>query len=138
MKEPILASIKFDTSKLDKKIDELKSALPESILEHIGDIIASLSSNVFFADSSTTRSTLGTVEIVYFLDIDTRAYNEILVATRTFKTNLAHNDNSPLHGKSPEEILEFFKKYNFVDDHGHRLEMCQDFIDLINIITIKE
>ncbi len=45
---------------------------------------------------------------------------------------------SPLYGKSPEEILEYFKKYNFVDDHGHRLEMCQDFIDLINITASKE
>ncbi|MDE1489130.1 hypothetical protein KKI90_22775 [Xenorhabdus bovienii] len=60
------------------------------------------------------------------------------MAIRALKRNLTHNDNSPLHGKSPEEILEHFKKYNFVDDHGHRLEMCQDFIDLINITTIKE
>ncbi|OBU11708.1 hypothetical protein AYY17_03115 [Morganella psychrotolerans] len=38
---------------------------------------------------------------------------------------------SPISGKSPEEILEHFNKYNFVDDHGHRLEFCQDFIDLV-------
>lgn len=30
-----------------------------------------------------------------------------------------------LNGKSPEEIVELFKSYNFVDDHGHRLDMCQ-------------
>ncbi len=38
---------------------------------------------------------------------------------------------SPIIGESPEEIVEHFNKYNFVDDHGHRLEFCQDFIDLI-------
>lgn len=36
-----------------------------------------------------------------------------------------------LNGKSPEEIVELFKGYNFVDDHGHRLDMCQDFKDLV-------
>ena len=40
---------------------------------------------------------------------------------------------SRLHGKSAEEIVEIFKAYNFVDDHGHRLDMCQDFIDLVEI-----
>lgn len=40
-----------------------------------------------------------------------------------------------LNGKSPEEIVELFKNYNFVDDHGHRLDMCQDFIDLVDIAT---
>lgn len=38
---------------------------------------------------------------------------------------------SPVIGKSPDEIIEHFNKYNFVDDHGHRLEFCQDFIELI-------
>ena len=42
---------------------------------------------------------------------------------------------SPINGKSPEEILEHFNKYNFVDDHGHRLEFCQDFIDLVTLAT---
>ena len=36
-----------------------------------------------------------------------------------------------LNGKSPEEIVELFKSYNFVDDHGHRLDVCQDFKDLV-------
>lgn len=40
-----------------------------------------------------------------------------------------------LSGKSAEEIVELFKTYNFVDDHGHRLDMCQDFIDLVNMST---
>ncbi len=38
---------------------------------------------------------------------------------------------SPINGKSPEEILEYFNKYNFVDDHGHRLEFCHNLIDLV-------
>ena len=44
---------------------------------------------------------------------------------------------SRLHGKSAEEIVEIFKAYNFVDDHGHRLDMCQDFIDLVEMATEK-
>ncbi|WP_275369816.1 hypothetical protein [Xenorhabdus bovienii] len=138
MKEPILASIKFDTSELDKKIDELKSLFLENIREDFLSVIADLSKNIVFTDNPATRSADGAVDILYFLDFDTVAYNKVIMAIRALKRNLTHNDNSPLHGKSPEEILEHFKKYNFVDDHGHRLEMCQDFIDLINIITIKE
>lgn len=45
---------------------------------------------------------------------------------------------SRLHGKSAEEIVEIFKAYNFVDDHGHRLDMCQDFTDLVKIATEAE
>ncbi|HGY5869765.1 TPA: hypothetical protein ACNU3X_004758 [Citrobacter farmeri] len=40
-----------------------------------------------------------------------------------------------LDGKSPEEIVELFKAYNFVDDHGHRLDMCQDFKDLVALTS---
>ncbi len=40
-----------------------------------------------------------------------------------------------LYGKSPEEIVELFKSYNFVDDHGHRLDMCQDFKDLVEMAS---
>lgn len=36
--------------------------------------------------------------------------------------------NSPLVGKSANEMLKHFNDYNFVDDHGHRLEFCEDFI----------
>lgn len=40
-----------------------------------------------------------------------------------------------LNGKSPEEIVELFKSYNFVDDHGHQLDACQDFKDLVFLAT---
>lgn len=40
-----------------------------------------------------------------------------------------------LNGKSPEEIVDLFKRYNFVDDHGHRLEDCDDFIDLVALAS---
>ncbi|WP_170973070.1 hypothetical protein [Citrobacter sp. wls716] len=40
-----------------------------------------------------------------------------------------------LNGKSPEEIVELFKGYNFVDDHGHRLDTCQDFKDLVELAS---
>ncbi len=40
-----------------------------------------------------------------------------------------------LNGNSPEEIVELFKEYNFVDDHGHRLDMCQDFKDLVELAS---
>lgn len=41
-----------------------------------------------------------------------------------------------LNGKSPEEILDLFKSYNFVDDHGHRLEKCDDFNGLVSMACI--
>lgn len=41
--------------------------------------------------------------------------------------------DSPFHGKNAEEILEHFKGYEFEDDHGHRLELCQDFIELVKL-----
>lgn len=31
--------------------------------------------------------------------------------------------------------MEYFKRYNFVDDHGHRLDMCIDFIELVELTT---
>lgn len=41
-----------------------------------------------------------------------------------------------LDGKSPEEIVELFKAYNFVDDHGHRLDMSpEDFKDLVALTS---
>lgn len=43
-----------------------------------------------------------------------------------------------LNGKSPEEIVELFNGYNFVDDHGHRLEMCEDFRGLVELATAKQ
>jgi hypothetical protein len=43
--------------------------------------------------------------------------------------------NSPLVGKSANEILKQFNDYNFVDDHGHRLEFCEDFIDLVGLVS---
>ncbi|MDE9496143.1 hypothetical protein KKJ09_21930 [Xenorhabdus bovienii] len=91
MKEPILASIKFDTSKLDKKIDELKAAFLEGIPETVLDEISDLFSNVIFANCSTTRRALGAVDVVYFLDIDAGTYNEILATAGTFKLKLTHN-----------------------------------------------
>lgn len=47
------------------------------------------------------------------------------------------NNSTPFNDKTPEEILEYFKRYNFVDDQGHKLENCQDFIDLINLVKSK-
>ncbi|SAC75869.1 Uncharacterised protein [Enterobacter hormaechei] len=43
--------------------------------------------------------------------------------------------NSPLVGKSANEMLKHFNDYNFVDDHGHRLEFCEDFIDLVKLAS---
>lgn len=42
-----------------------------------------------------------------------------------------------LDGMSPEEIVNLFKGYNFVDDHGHRLNKCEDFTDLVELATRK-
>lgn len=47
-------------------------------------------------------------------------------------------DKSPLSGKSAKEIIEHFKSYNFVDDHGHRLDMCLDFTDLVEMATASQ
>ena len=40
-----------------------------------------------------------------------------------------------LSGKSPEEIVKLFNSYNFVDDHGHRLDVCHDFKDLVELAS---
>ena len=42
------------------------------------------------------------------------------------------------NGKSPEEIVERIKAYNFVDDHGHRLEMCEDFRELVSLACARK
>ncbi|MDB6374484.1 hypothetical protein PH362_21765 [Photorhabdus bodei] len=89
IKKPILVSIKFDTSELDKKIDELidelKAAFLEDIPETVLNEISDLFSNVIFTNCSTTRGALGAVDVVYFLDINAGAYNEILATIRALK-----------------------------------------------------
>ncbi|QGW02797.1 hypothetical protein F9282_07295 [Proteus terrae subsp. cibarius] len=135
MKSPILASVKFDTSRLDKKIEELKSTFSDGVLEHLLSVLPSLFSKIILTDNPSTGTTFSINEVVYFLDLDAGAYNEILVTARALEANVTHTKKSPINGKSPEEILEHFKKYNFVDDHGHRLEFCQDFIDLVALAT---
>ncbi|MEN4779947.1 hypothetical protein ABEH00_20030 [Pantoea agglomerans] len=42
---------------------------------------------------------------------------------------------SPLVGKSADEILKHFNDYNFIDDHGNRLEFCEDFIILARLAS---
>ncbi len=64
-----------------------------------------------------------------FLSLGYNQQNEGL----KMKQELNSLSKSPLYGKSPEEILEYFNRYNFVDDHGHKLELCQDFIDLVKL-----
>jgi len=34
-----------------------------------------------------------------------------------------------------EEIEALFKKYDFSDELGHNLLLCQDFIDLLDYVT---
>ncbi|MBD2822942.1 hypothetical protein ID852_20225 [Xenorhabdus sp. 42] len=90
MKEPILVSIKYDTSELDKKINELKAVFLEDIPELIADKITGLLGNIVFVNSSTTRRTLSAVEVVYFLDFDLGVYNEILTTARALKAKFTH------------------------------------------------
>lgn len=43
-------------------------------------------------------------------------------------------------GIIPKEIISRLIKGNFVDDHGHRLDMCEDFhrlIALVNTVDIE-
>lgn len=47
-------------------------------------------------------------------------------------------DESPVNGKSPKEILAHFKTYGFRDCHGHKLELCQDFLELIRLVAKAE
>ena len=85
MKGPILASVKFDTSRLDKKIEELKSTFSDGVLEHLLSVLPSLFSKIILADNSSPGTTIGINEVVYFLDLDAGAYNEILVTARALE-----------------------------------------------------
>lgn len=135
MKSPLLVSVKFDTSKVDKKIEEIQSTLPEGVFEFFRDVVSGLPGEVILSDVPSTGGAPGVSEVVCTLDFDPGAYDKILSAARAFKAHLTHQKQSPVYGKSPGEIVEHFNKYNFVDDHGHRLEFCQDFIDLIQAAT---
>lgn len=84
----------------------------------------SLSSKIMLTDNSSAGTTFSINEVVYSLDIDAGVYNEILVTARALEANVTHTKKSPINGKSSEEILEHFNKYNIVNDHGHRLECC--------------
>lgn len=37
-----------------------------------------------------------------------------------------------------DEILSYFEKYDFRDEENHRLVLCDDFIALVNHISVLE
>ncbi len=45
----------------------------------------------------------------------------------------ARPDKSGVKGMNTREIVELFERYDFRDQNGHRLIMCQEFRDLVGI-----
>ncbi|MNH39329.1 hypothetical protein MF265_18260 [Serratia marcescens] len=37
-----------------------------------------------------------------------------------------------------EEVMDLFRSYCFVDAHGHQLENCVDFIDLVDEVCSRD
>ncbi|HFD2062265.1 TPA: hypothetical protein ACF2D8_003141 [Serratia marcescens] len=37
-----------------------------------------------------------------------------------------------------EEVIDLFRRYGFVDAHGHPLENCVDFIDLVDEVCSRD
>ena len=40
--------------------------------------------------------------------------------------------HEPFAEMTKEEIVAYFNSYNFKDELGHRLELCGDFLDLVD------
>ncbi|WP_370559407.1 hypothetical protein NMD70_06630 [Edwardsiella tarda] len=88
--EKTLASVTADTSRIQEKLNALLEVLPEHVPNELFSIIFSLLGDVILVDSSPTVSAGGSINIVYALDFDTTAYNEVMAASRAFKINFAH------------------------------------------------
>ncbi len=39
---------------------------------------------------------------------------------------------APFAEMTKEEIVAYFNRYDFKDELGHRLELCGDFLDLVD------
>lgn len=39
---------------------------------------------------------------------------------------------------SADEIMAYFARYQFVDQEQHKLELCDDFVRLVEIVAGKE
>lgn len=41
---------------------------------------------------------------------------------------------APFDEMSEAEIVAYFARYGFCDEHGHKLEMCGGFLDLVALV----
>lgn len=89
-KTKMLASITADTSRIESKITGLLEMFPEHIPDEILGIFSRLTNEVILVNGSVTVATDGSFNVVYAMDFDTTAYDEVMSAARAFKFNLAH------------------------------------------------
>ncbi len=47
----------------------------------------------------------------------------------------SESKTTPLNQMDENQIIAHFIKYGFTDKHGHPLENCVDFLDLIQMAT---
>lgn len=86
----MLVSITADTSRIERKLTTLLEMFPEHISDEFLSMLTGLSGNIIFADGLPAVSTCGAFDIIYSLDFDSAAYDEVVAAARAFKGNIIH------------------------------------------------
>lgn len=66
-----------------------------------------------------------------------KAFKEIYCEDKSKEERLDNQQQhdaylSPFSDMTGEEIVAYFSRYGFVDEHGHKLELCKDFLDLVD------
>ncbi|WP_158784625.1 hypothetical protein [Pantoea sp. BAV 3049] len=83
----MLASIKADTSGIEKKLGALLEMFPEGIPDEFAGVVSGLTDNVVLVNSATTVVTGGAFDVVCVLDFDCAFYDKVLSAARAFKAD---------------------------------------------------
>ncbi len=83
----MLASIKVDTSMIERKTQKLLEMLPEHIPNQVSRMLSELVDNVVLVNNSPAIAAGGSFDVICFADFDGAIYNKVLSAARALKVS---------------------------------------------------
>ncbi|CAH0199153.1 hypothetical protein SRABI13_01684 [Erwinia aphidicola] len=87
----MLASIKADTSGIERKLQALLELLPEHIPDQFGSMLSDLVDDIILVNGTPAVAAGGSFDIVCVADFSGTAYDKVMAAARAFKADsIAH------------------------------------------------
>lgn len=83
----MLASIKADTSGIEKKLQALLEVLPEHLPDQFGSMLSDLVDNIILVNGSSAVAAGGAFNIVCVADFSGAVYDEVMSAARAYKAD---------------------------------------------------